>query len=80
MSHLVERNNLTVCPTFDYNYIIKNKNEKEGIDMVNQKIEDLRKKLNDLIESGADFEEIKKVSWLLDECLVEFYNNQLEKE
>lgn len=47
--------------------------------MVNQKIEDLRKKLNDLIESGADFEEIKKVSCLLDECLVEFYNNKLEE-
>ena len=48
--------------------------------MINKKIEDLRVKLNALIEKGADFTEIQEVSVLLDECLVEYYHHQLEKE
>lgn len=48
--------------------------------MVNKEIEKLRVNLNDLIEKGADFEEIQRVSSLLDECLIQYYNNKLEKE
>lgn len=48
--------------------------------MINMEIEELRKELNNLIENGADFEEIQKVSFILDECLIEYYNNKLEKE
>lgn len=47
--------------------------------MVNKKINDLRDKLHSLIEKGADFEEIQKVSILLDECLIEYYNLKLEE-
>ena len=48
--------------------------------MVEQKIEELRIQLNELIEKGADFSEIQKVSLLLDECLIEYYDNKLERE
>ena len=47
---------------------------------MNNEIEKIREKLNELIERGADFEEIQKVSSLLDECLIEYYNKKLEKE
>lgn len=48
--------------------------------MHNKKIEDLRQKLNTLIITGADFAEIQRVSQLLDDCLVEYYNERLKKE
>jgi len=48
--------------------------------MVIEKIEELRTKLNDLIEKGADFEDIQRTSSLLDECLIEYYHEKLEKE
>lgn len=48
--------------------------------MADKKIEDLREKLNTLIDEQADFCEIQRVSQLLDECLVEYYNRKIEKE
>lgn len=48
--------------------------------MPNKKIEDLRQELNSLISAGADFSEIQRVSQLLDEYLVEYYNQKLRKE
>lgn len=48
--------------------------------MPNEKIENLRRKLNALILKGADFSEIQKVSQLLDECLVDYYNCKLKEE
>ena len=48
--------------------------------MPNKKINDLRDKLNNLITNGADFSEIQRVSQLLDDCLVEYYNEKLKKE
>lgn len=48
--------------------------------MPSKKIEDLRQTLNELIGKGADFSEIQRVSQLLDECLVEYYNNKLKEE
>ena len=47
--------------------------------MPNKKIEDLRQNLNELISKGADFSEIQRVSQLLDECLVEYYNEKLKR-
>ena len=47
-----------------------------GCDM----IEVLREKLHKLIMEQADFEEIQKVSQLLDEYLVEYYSERLRKE
>lgn len=46
--------------------------------MVNQKIENLRKELNQLIEKGADFTEIQRVSLLLDQCVIEYYDEKKE--
>ena len=46
--------------------------------MENEKINILREELNKLIDMGADFEEIQKVSHRLDKCLVEYYNNKLQ--
>ena len=43
-------------------------------------IEDLRKKLHQLISEYADFEEIQKVSQLLDQCIVEYYSDKLKKK
>lgn len=48
--------------------------------MVNEKINILREKLHDLIEQGADFSEIQEVSVLLDECLIEYYNQKYEEQ
>ena len=48
--------------------------------MPNKKINELRDKLNSLITDGADFSEIQKVSQLLDDCLVEYYNEKLKEE
>lgn len=50
------------------------------MDMSDNEIEKLREKLNILIEERASFDEIQKVSQLLDECLVEYYNNRCNKE
>ena len=44
--------------------------------MTDKKIEELRIKLNSLVEQGADFEEIQKVSLLLDKCLVDYYSKE----
>ena len=44
-----------------------------------KEMEILREELNQLIEQGADFLEIQKVSTKLDECLVRYYKEQLEK-
>ncbi len=43
-------------------------------------IEVLREKLHKLITEQADFEEIQKVSQLLDEYLVEYYSERLREE
>lgn len=48
--------------------------------MADKRIEELREELNTLIQNKADFGEIQRVSQLLDTCLVEYYNNKLEKE
>ena len=48
--------------------------------MADKRIEDLREQLNILIKDKADFCEIQRVSQLLDECLVEYYNSKIEKE
>ena len=48
--------------------------------MPNKRIEELREELNNLITQRADFAEIQKVSQLLDECLVEYYNEKMKKE
>lgn len=48
--------------------------------MPNKRIEELREELNNLISQQADFVEIQKVSQLLDECLVEYYNEKMKKE
>lgn len=45
--------------------------------MPNKKIDDLRERLNVLISERADFSEIQKVSQLLDDYLVEYYNEKL---
>lgn len=44
--------------------------------MINDKIENLREKLNELIASGAEYEEIYKVSTELDEYITKFYLEQ----
>ena len=43
-------------------------------------IEVLREKLHKLIMEQADFEEIQKVSQLLDEYLVEYYSDRRREE
>ena len=43
-------------------------------------IEVLREKLHKLIMEQADFEEIQKVSQLLDEYLVEYYSDRQREE
>ena len=48
--------------------------------MINTKIEKLREELNDLIAKGANFEKIQEVSSRLDQCLIEYYEQQIEKE
>lgn len=48
--------------------------------MRNDMIEILRDKLHKLIMDHADFEEIQKVSQLLDEYLVEYYSNMLGRD
>lgn len=48
--------------------------------MGNDMIEVLRDKLHKLIMEQADFEEIQKVSQLLDEYLVEYYSERLREE
>ena len=48
--------------------------------MEEKKMEVLRKELNCLIEHGAEFEEIQRVSMKLDDCLVEYYKEKLGEE
>ncbi|MBQ8299944.1 MAG: Spo0E family sporulation regulatory protein-aspartic acid phosphatase [Clostridia bacterium] len=44
--------------------------------MSNEKIEALKCKLNELIEKDAPYEEVYKLSKLIDEYIVEFYKEQ----
>ena len=48
--------------------------------MASEKIEKLRNELNTLIQEQADFTEIQKISQLLDDCLVEYYNEKILEE
>ena len=60
--------------------IIPCKNRLQGGDiMLNKKINELREELNRLIHEQADFDEIQFVSQKLDECLLNYYNEKLEK-
>ena len=43
--------------------------------MTNEKIETLRDKLNNLIATNANYDEIYEVSKQIDECIVECYRN-----
>lgn len=47
--------------------------------MSNVKIENLRQELNSLITNNANFDEIQRVSQLLDECIVEYYNDKIKE-
>ena len=47
--------------------------------MVDKKIQELREKLNNLIEEKADFSQIQEVSTELDKCLIEYMNKNTEK-
>ena len=44
--------------------------------MLNDEICKLRKKLNDSIANGDDYEKIYKISVELDELIAQFYNNK----
>jgi len=41
--------------------------------MTNEKIEELKEKLNEMINQGANYEEIQKISELLDMQIIELY-------
>ena len=45
--------------------------------MTNEKIEALRDKLNDLIKANANYDEIYEVSKQIDECIVDFYKQDV---
>ncbi len=46
---------------------------EEDVRMVNEKIENLKKELNELVANNASFEEIYRVSKLIDKYLIEYY-------
>ena len=48
--------------------------------MTKETIESLREKLDELINKNASFEEIQKVSYQLDECLVDYLEEKMEYE
>lgn len=48
--------------------------------MSNDKMERLRCELNQLISEDAPFDEIQRVSQLLDACLVDYYNEHKKRE
>lgn len=48
--------------------------------MTNEKIETLRNKLNNLIVTNANYDEIYEVSKQIDECIVECYRNHAESQ
>ena len=46
---------------------------EEEVRMVNEKIENLKEELNELVANNASFEEIYRVSKLIDKYLIEYY-------
>ncbi len=48
--------------------------------MIEEKINKLREELNRLINEKAEFEEIQKVSQKLDECVLNYYKETMERE
>lgn len=44
--------------------------------MINEKIEALKSKLNELIEKDAPYEDVYRLSKQIDEYIVEFYKEQ----